>query len=97
MKRATIVSRTVTGTKAEVLIFDVTNQLTHRETFELKGSFENEHEILSCVSNLLDAKQRAVQVTKQEPFKKRYAMDENQFIYYAKEVPLLNQATKQHS
>jgi hypothetical protein len=88
MARKREVTRTITGTKAQVLVVDVNTGATEVREVLLSVKLEDAGKILKAIEKLYaedEPNVKAVNVSSFEHIEKLYAMDEQKFIELAEE------------
>lgn len=87
MRKEKLVTRTITSTKATVLLYNTTSQETHEETFTLSGIIKKDVTIENKVKKELEASgrfsEKVVTVLSTVDIDSLYAITESDFIAHA--------------
>ena len=88
MRREKLITRTITSTKASVLLFNTTIKETHEESFTLSGIIKKDVTIENKVKKELEASgrftEKVVSVLSFVGIDTLYAITESEFIAHAK-------------
>jgi hypothetical protein len=88
MARETMVTRTITTTKAVVLCLELVKAEPFNETVILPRTYKDEKQLMKAISKVVDNdNQKAVHVVSTEIIETLYGMTEQEFINQAKALP----------
>lgn len=80
MARKRMVTRTIIGTEANVLVVNLTEQTTSEQVFYVDGTYKDEAKLLKAVQTLCDENEKAVTIISSQPTETLFGMDERTFI-----------------
>lgn len=88
MARIPMVTRTLTSTKANVLVVEVETGSTHVEEVTVPRKFNDEKKLLKAIRDLHESDDvKVVAIKSSEEINKLYAMPEDVFMENAKVIP----------
>lgn len=87
MARKRMVTRTIVGTEATVLVVNLAEQETRQDTYYVSGTFKDDAKLLKAVKAIVDDdEEKVVAVISSEPVETLFGMDEQDFIQNAKKL-----------
>lgn len=93
--RKRYVTRTIVGTKANVLCLNTRTVEPYNKDFTISGTFDNDENLLKALRKGYETEEeKLVQIVSVTPETVRYGMEEEKFIAMAEILPLLEKADK---
>lgn len=96
MPRIPKVTRTIKGVKATTVFLDVKAEQSFERDIYLSGTFKSEKQMKKVIETMMDSEiVKVVYIKSTEPFSKRYAMTEQDFINQATEINTTNESEEE--
>ena len=96
MPRIPKVTRTIKGIKATTVFLDIESEKCFERDIYLSGTFKSEKQMKKAIEMFNDCESiKVVYVKSTEPFVKRYAMTEQDFINQATEINTTNESEEE--
>lgn len=82
MARERLVTRTIVGTKAEVMVLNIPTEQTHKETVVIGArKFKDEKALLKAIQKVFDTEEnKAIHILSTTEVSEKRAMKEDEFI-----------------
>lgn len=96
MPRIPKVTRTIKGVKATTVFLDAKTEKCFEKDIYLSGTFKSEKQMKKVIETLNDCESvKVVYIKSTEPFSRRYAMTEQDFINQATEINTTNESEEE--
>lgn len=97
MARVPMITRTVTSTKATVLVVDIITGATFDEEVEVARTYKDNDKLLKAIKSTFEtAKEKIVAIKTTEEVETLYGMSEQKFIELAEKLPPRKAAELKH-